>query len=130
MKKNRILKIITVLIPFIFGGILLIVHININSIKAELPVCLFNRITGCLCPACGNTRSVVALMNGDIITSLRYNISPFVISLILLLLYIELVTKTFGKHKKILPRSNIFWFTVLGLVFVYFFIRNFLPFPL
>ncbi|MBU9724892.1 DUF2752 domain-containing protein [Diplocloster modestus] len=96
---------------------------------AELfPACLFRRMTGFYCPGCGNTRSVLALLHGDIFTSLRYNITPVVLGIVLSLLYVEGLTYVFGRHRKILPRDCRFWWVVLSLMFLYFIARNFFPY--
>ena len=96
---------------------------------AELfPACLFRRMTGFYCPGCGNTRSVLALLHGDIFTSLRYNITPVVLGIVLSLLYVEGLTYVFGCHRKILPRDSRFWWVVLSLMFLYFIARNFFPY--
>ena len=129
MKKKSILfKICVVILPiisiiFIYGAVNLYKH-YIYSIKFP---CLFNLLTGYFCPGCGNTRSILALFNGNIFLSLRYN--PFIILLFvfLILLYIELFTSTFFVHKKIIPRSNKFLFVTLGIMIIYYFIRNFIP---
>ena len=36
--------------------------------------CLFRKITGFLCPGCGNSRAVLALLRLDIAEALRYNL--------------------------------------------------------
>jgi len=36
-------------------------------------ICLFRRVTGRPCPACGATRATVALLQGDVVEAWRYN---------------------------------------------------------
>ena len=52
---------------------LFISYTNIVSHGNELGVCLFKQITGIPCPSCGSTRSVLALLNGDLISALKWN---------------------------------------------------------
>lgn len=96
----------------------------------KIPRCLFNSVTGGLCPACGNTRSVMLLLKGDVIGSLRHNITPIVLGIILFLLYVEFAFGAFGKKIKILPRKGVFWYSVLGFMFVYYIVRNFISFQI
>ena len=129
MKKKSILfKIFVIIMPIISIALIYsAVKLYTQYIYSiEFP-CIFNLFTGYFCPGCGNTRSIIALVNGHIILSLRYN--PFIILLFvfLILLYIELFTSTFYVHKKIIPRSNKFLFVTLGIMIVYYFIRNFIP---
>ncbi|HHX57790.1 MAG TPA: DUF2752 domain-containing protein [Clostridiales bacterium] len=129
MKKKSILfKIFVIIMPIIS---IALIYSAVKLYKQyiysiEFP-CIFNLFTGYFCPGCGNTRSIIALLNGHIILSLRYN--PFIILLFvfLILLYIELFTSTFYVHKKIIPRSNKFLFVTLGIMIIYYFIRNFIP---
>ncbi len=102
----------------------------ISGLMQKLPHCLFNSVTGYLCPACGNTRSVMLLLKGDFIGSLRYNITPALIAIVLFLLYIEFVFSAFGRKIKLLPRKEAFWYSLLGFMFVYYIARNFLPFQI
>lgn len=102
----------------------------IMSFMNKIPRCLFNSVTGGLCPACGNTRSVMLLLKGDVIGSLRHNITPIVLGIILFLLYVEFAFGAFGKKIKILPRKGAFWYSVLGFMFVYYIVRNFISFQI
>ncbi len=129
MKKKSILfKLFVIILPIttivlIYGAVKLYKQ-YIYSI--EFP-CIFNLFTGFFCPGCGNTRSIIALVNRHIILSIRYNPFIFLALVFLALLYIELFTSTFYVHKKIIPRSNKFLFVTLGIMIIYYFIRNLIP---
>lgn len=99
----------------------------IMSLAPLLGKCTFHAITGLWCPGCGNTRSVNAMLHGNIILAVRNNISLPFIAVLLLMLYIELIFDIFGKHIKILTRKAWVWWTVLVLFGVYFIVRNFIP---
>lgn len=91
------------------------------------PECHFFEQTGYLCPACGNTRSVKALLRGDIIKSVGYNITPFLLAVFAAAFYIELVFRAFGVTIYIIPRSYWFLTAVLTGLILYFILRNFVP---
>lgn len=69
--------------------------------------CLFKRIFGISCPACGLTRSIRALLKLDIITSFKYNIfGPivFVIFITLILFMIKDIIKNENKTIKYMSK--------------------------
>lgn len=78
------------------------------------------------CPGCGNTRSVQHLLKGDIISSVRFNPIPLLGIILGILAYIELITYVFGRHKKIFPRSRVYWWTMGAISLLYFVVRNFI----
>ena len=118
---------ILLILPAGLLGFLFLHHFG--GLLADLfPACLFRRLTGFYCPGCGNTRSVLALLHGDFLTSLRYNITPVVLGTVLGLLYAEGLTYVFGRYRKLLPRDSRFWWVVLSLMFLYFIVRNFFPY--
>jgi len=58
-----------------FAGYLWIgwVYFNIESNREPLVGCLIKSVTGLPCPSCGTTRSVIHLVSGDFIGSLKTN---------------------------------------------------------
>lgn len=93
----------------------------------QLAECTFHEATGGWCPACGNTRCVRALLEGDIALALQSNITiPFLIGLIIAL-YIENLLALAGRKIHILTRRRIVWYLVLVFFFIYYIARNFIP---
>lgn len=107
-------------------ALLWLIRQNLPFFYRAFPPCAFNRLTGRLCPSCGNTRSVAALLHLDILASLRMNITPLLLSVLLALLYLETMLRAYGRRVRILPRKNAFWFFLLGAVLLYYMLRNFL----
>ena len=90
-----------------------------------VPPCFIFTVSHLLCPSCGGTRSLMALMRGDIGASLRYNAAVIFIAVLALLFYIEgFIFLAFKRKIKLAPRSNWFLFGVIGVFFFYFVIRN------
>lgn len=127
MKNLKLYKAITILLP-ITAIILFILRHEIIALSAYFPKCVFYSLFNLYCPSCGNTRSVIALLNGNILTSLRYNIGIIIFLLIALLAYIELATLSFGKHIKLLPRKLSFYMCLIALMVIYWIVRNFIPY--
>lgn len=47
--------------------------------------CLFHLVTGYLCPTCGITRAIKALLNGDVMMAFEYNRLFFLVPIIVFL---------------------------------------------
>lgn len=91
------------------------------------PPCPIYAKTGLYCPGCGNTRSVHALLQMDLPTALRNNLTiPFLL-LLLVLFYAETLAGLFGKRLRLIPRKGLFWGITLGAFIAYFLVRNFIP---
>lgn len=93
----------------------------------NMPPCPFYQIFHLYCPACGNTRSVMALARGEILSSLRFNPVPPILLLVSVLFYAEGVLRLFGKKVYLFPRK-IFGFALIGVIVGYLLLRNFFPF--
>ncbi|MBR1472307.1 MAG: DUF2752 domain-containing protein [Lachnospiraceae bacterium] len=65
-----------------------------------MPKCSFHVITGGWCPACGNTRCVRYLLQGDFFMALRHNITIPFLGVLLLLLYLENLAAISGRDAK------------------------------
>lgn len=109
----------------IIAGIIIValifVKFTLNFWISIMPQCLFFKVTGLYCPGCGGTRSVIALLNGNIWTAFKYN--PGVVSLAIIT-GLVLFEKIF--NKKILPRRLSFWGVFIIMLFFYYIIRNLL----
>jgi Protein of unknown function (DUF2752) len=64
---------------------LLITYYRSAANDGELGVCLFKRITSIPCPSCGSTRSVLALLKGDVIGALLWNPFGFILMTIMVI---------------------------------------------
>jgi len=127
MKSRNGLKTITILIPF-FIALIFTLQRFILAIVPLFPPCLFYSIFHLYCPGCGNTRSVMAIFHGDIFSSLRYNIVPLLLLIILFIGYIELATYSFGRYIRILPRKLSFYLVGIAFIVLYLIVRNFIPY--
>ncbi len=95
--------------------------------RLPLPGCRFHELTGHLCPACGNTRAVFALLQGHPLRSIGYNPMIFTLCAALLCCYGEMVCTAIGKPRRILPRSMALFGVILTVVLGYDILRNFFP---
>jgi len=47
-------------------------HQNVSN-KNDFGICMFKQVTNIPCPSCGSTRSIIALIHGDVLGSLKWN---------------------------------------------------------
>jgi len=129
MKNKPLLpyRITALIIPAIFIAIYSSQKALINLIT-QVPPCPFYSHFHYYCPACGNTRSMSALFRGDILSAIRYNLTPILFGLFILIAYVELVTYSFGKHIRLLPRRLIIYIILIVILMLYLIIRNFIPY--
>lgn len=118
---------VTVIILPVFTLLVFLSKEYLIELSRFLPECQFYNRTGYLCPACGNTRSIKALFRGDILISMRYNITPILLLVFVVLFYIECSICAFGVEKHIIPRK--YWVLTFILTFLtlYYLLRNFIP---
>lgn len=127
MRKQRILQLTAILIPLLSILLYLMKDIFLSLVPL-FPACPFYTKLNIYCPACGNTRSVLALLDGHFLDSLRYNIVPILLLILSLLAYLEVVAYAFFKPIRLLPRKLSFYLTIIGLLILYFVLRNFSPY--
>lgn len=92
-----------------------------------LPPCPLYTVFEIYCPACGNTRSLNALLGGDILASLRHNLTIPFLALLAVAFLVELGFRAFGKKVTLVPRKYAFLYGCIGFFLVYYIVRNFIP---
>ena len=107
--------------------IALIFRDSLARLAQAFPPCPFYRDYCICCPSCGNSRSVLSLLQGDVLSSLRYNITPPFLLAIILAFYGEAIARLFGKKITLVPRQTSFLVVVIVGFIVYFVARNFIP---
>lgn len=122
--SRRLKLIITVGVPVLLIAAL-IFREQIFALSAVLGKCIFHEVTGFYCTGCGNTRSVKALMRGDILLSIRNNPAIVFLTAALGLLYCEAALDLAGKRVKLLPRKAWLWWTIFVLFIIFYIVRNF-----
>jgi hypothetical protein len=111
------------------AGTALFVVRNINPASSGwFPQCPFHAMTGLNCPGCGATRGMHALLNGDLLTALHYNVLlvlfvPMIIYFLVNLLSIAVRGRSLG-FSDLSPRAV--W--TLAIVLLTFGVLRNLPF--
>lgn len=89
--------------------------------------CLFHEVTGWHCPGCGNTRAVRALLHLHPVISFRNNPIIILLALTGLGFYTELAFDVCGKKVSFMPKNQFFWLGLLGVLLVFYVLRNIFP---
>lgn len=122
-------KLFVICLPFVVVSLFLIacdIYIKFSD-SLRFP-CILYTLTGYLCPSCGATRCIKALLKGKIVRSFINNPLIFLLIVFIILIYIQLFLKTFFKtEKKIIPESKFFYIALSGIILIYCIVRNFIP---
>ena len=120
-------KVLVILLPFVsVGALWLLADFALKHVM--LPECQFYKWTGLYCPGCGDTRAVIALMNGDVLLSLRQNALIIALLLLGIAMYAELLLKVVFEKKFKSPVFNLKFLVIFLVLFsVYAVVRNFVP---
>lgn len=121
------LQILVASLPFLFT-VIFIFKDYIIKLMYLFPACPFFKTFDLYCPGCGNTRSVFSILNGDILSSLRYNITPLLLMFFAIMAYIEFILNSFGRRIHILPRNTRFYLITAIILALYSIVRNFFPY--
>jgi hypothetical protein len=115
------------LLPCLIIGALLVLFLFDPSAQAWFPQCLFKKLTGWSCPACGGQRALHALLHGDFAVAAKLNPLLFVLGAPALLL--GLLAWWRPALLRRVPRAA--WWTLAGgallLALVFGIVRNVFP---
>ena len=120
----KVKRILYVALPLTAVAALLITRPFWIWLAQHMPPCMFYHVTDLYCPGCGNSRSVRALLDGQLWLSLRYNITPLLTLVIGGLWYAEWGFSLFGRPRKLLPRRAAVIVPLSVLLLLYFVVRN------
>jgi predicted membrane protein len=107
------------------------VYFFFDARKGLFPQCPFYFVTGFHCPGCGSQRALSALLHGDILQSLNYNLL-MVFSLPLVIYSATVAVVNGFRNEKIVQRffySPMFVKVVLAVVIIFFIARNIPVYP-
>ena len=119
-------KIAAVAAPFILAPLIYILGNYILS-NFILPGCMTYQLFGVYCPGCGMTRSVAALLHGDVLLSLRQNAFVILGIIAVAVIYLRYLLKIFGVMVKPLRLSKTTVYTLIIIAGIYSVLRNFIP---
>jgi hypothetical protein len=108
------------------AGAALLLYFFIEPKNGNLPKCIFHELTGFYCPGCGVQRSFHALLHGNLLAAINYNL--LFILLLPLIIYFTLVFILDKKHSSssFIYKTN-FAIAVVIIVVSFWILRN-IPF--
>jgi hypothetical protein len=72
-----------------------------KSADSTIEMCIIKQATGIPCPSCGSTRSVEALLHGNVLEALKWNPLGFLLFVLLIILPIWIVFDVIGSKKSL-----------------------------
>lgn len=124
---SKLTKTIVILLPFILLPAIYFVAKLLSNYTYLFPPCVSFTLFHFHCPGCGLTRSVLALLNGDILLSIRQNFLPVFAIFICAWLYIELVFFVFNKKPPFTLLKTKYLWAFLIILLLYTVLRNVFP---
>jgi hypothetical protein len=104
------------------------VYFFFDARKGLFPQCPFHFITGFHCPGCGSQRALSALVHGDIVSAMHYNI--LLILFLPLLLHAGFVSIRYSNTEKLkLWYNPLFGRIVVIVVLSFWLLRNIPSYP-
>ncbi|MBQ8859779.1 MAG: DUF2752 domain-containing protein [Ruminococcus sp.] len=126
-KFNKTQKIIFALLPLLLIPTVYFAGKFLSNYTYLFPPCMSYTLFHFNCPGCGMTRSVLALLQGDILLSLRQNICVVGGILVCVWLYVEYVFFLFSKKPPFTILKTKFLWALLIFLGIYTALRNIFP---
>lgn len=88
--------------------------------------CVFNKITGLLCPGCGNTRAALAVLRFDFAAAFKFNPLFFLEAFYIVWVWVVTSLRYInGKGFSYRPLSKIMDMCILTVIIIFSVVRNF-----
>ncbi len=120
-------KVIFAVLPLLLVPTLYFTGKFLSNYTHLFPPCMSYTLFNFNCPGCGMTRSVLALLDGDILLSLRQNVCIVGGILVSIWLYVEYLFFLFGKKPPITILKRKYLWALLIFLGVYTVLRNLFP---
>ena len=128
MKQNsKLTKIFVLLLTFIMLPVIYFIAEFLSHYTYLFPPCVSYTLLHFHCPGCGLTRSVLALLNGDIPLSIRQNFIPVLSIIVCAWLYVELICFVFNKKPPFTLLKTKYLWAFLIILLIYTVVRNIFP---
>ena len=108
---------IAVLITLLIGTAVYILLLRVLPDTAWLEGCQIRRFTGVICPACGSTRAVLAMLHGHILTAIYYHVATVYLVCICAIYLIGNTLRIVTHGRTPLVRFHL-WYVYVWLVIV------------
>jgi Protein of unknown function (DUF2752) len=96
LTRNRLYGLLATISAAGYGWI----YYNLKSaVESDMHACLFKKVAGIPCPSCGSTRSVISLMQGDIVQAVLWNPMGLVLLISMALIPLWIAYDLFNKKR-------------------------------
>lgn len=119
---------IAVLITLLIGTAVYILLLRVLQDTSWLEGCQIRRFTGVICPACGTTRAVLAMLHGHLLTALYYHVATVYLACICIIFWVGNTIRLVTKGKAPLVRFHLWYVYVwLGIFVVSYVMKLVVP---
>lgn len=117
---------IAVLITLLIGTAVYILLLRVLPDTSWLEGCQIRRFTGVICPACGTTRAVLAMLHGHILTAMYYHVATVYLACICIIYLVGNTIRLATNGRTPLVRFRL-WYVWLGIFVVSYVVKLVVP---
>lgn len=121
-KKIAVVSILPCVVLFLFSF-----RFFLKGLANYLPPCMWYTLYGICCPGCGMTRAMLAILDGNVLLSLRENAFFVFCMIAIVLVYLQCVFRVFSRKVCFFSKNILFWVMVAIAFIMYVVLRNFIP---
>ncbi len=113
----------------IMTGVFLYLNISGQTLNQLIPMCIFYRLTGYYCPACGGTRAFYHLTQGHLLKSFVYHpLVPYGALIAILFITTRTIHYLSGERFPAFRLRAVYFYLSVAIIFVNWLVKNWLIF--
>src|SRR5262245_46893044 len=95
-----------VVLAALTGGVVALAILSPGQLDAMPGLCVWSRITGAPCPACGTTHALCALLHGDPVAAWGYNRNVVLVAPVLAWVWVDQARRVWRYFRPVAPPTR------------------------